>query len=571
MFPAPGAPDERREVRLTAVIDGRTCIGEIDLFLQPNPYMVDGPVHWLSDDLRVFQVRPGGGQSGIAFPAAGTPEAYVQSFLAACDAAPDAPGHPFRLIATDQNASQLELAATVDGESVYNFAVARVHYQATTTPADDVRVFFRAFTTAATSMEYRPQTYPWDTTTNLPTVGASATDVLTIPFFSVARSTVATSGDTQNVKDLPASGAGAETFRYFGAWLDINSTTAAITDPADGVVKSVQNLIRGKHQCLVAEIRFGPDPIETGATPASHENLSQRNLAIVESDNPGPPDAHTIAHTFQLTTTLGKRGRQVAAVAAVAEHHERGGFEIGDGGFDELMIDWGGLPEEAEATLYMPELSADDILAAAALRYGPPLLDKVDEHTIRCRVGDMTYVPLATEDRRDVAGLLTVDLPTTVRTGQSHRIVVRQHSRVHGRVMGTFELFVPVRDGGDFLAGEARLLAVLRSIAANIARGSAWSEVFDRYLHVVAGRVRALGGDPDKIGPSPGPDRVGPSPGPDRVGPSPGRKVTGDALPGTGAEDCCEQVVLGLRRLSLLLVATIVVLLILILLVILLD
>jgi hypothetical protein len=313
MFPPVGVGDERRAVTLTSLTNGHTCVGRIDLFLQPNPYMVDGATHWLSDDLRVFQIKPGGSQSGINFPAAGTPEGYLSDFLTQCDNTADAVGHPFRLISTDQQASRLELSNQVGGDPVYNFAIARVHLKSISTPANDVRLFFRAFTTAATSMEYRPDTYPWDTMTNLPTVGASTTDVLTIPFFSVPRSSLAPSGDTGNVKNLPSSGAGGETLRYFGAWLDINSLTPQITTPA-GPLESVQNLIRGKHQCLVAEIRFGPDPIPVGATPASNENLSQRNLAIVESDNPGPEDAHTIAHTFELRTTLTKSQREIVSI-----------------------------------------------------------------------------------------------------------------------------------------------------------------------------------------------------------------------------------------------------------------
>ena len=372
MFPPAGVGDERRTVTLTSLTHGHTCAGRIDLFLQPNPYMVDGVTHWLSDDLRVFQIKPGGSQSGINFPSGGMPEAYLSTFLTQCDGTADSAGHPFRLISTDQQASHLQLSNQVGGDPVYNYAIARVHYKSISTTANDVRLFFRAFTTAATSMEYRPDTYPWDTTTNLPTVGASTTDVLTIPFFSVPRSSVTASGDTGNVKNLPASGAGLETFRYFGAWLDINSLTPVITDPADGVLKSVQNLIRGKHQCLVAEIRFG-DPIPDGATPASNENLSQRNLAIVESDNPGPEDSHTIAHTFELKTTLTKSQREFVNTDG---HLQRFNLRPIEAAFDELMIVWGGVPEDAEATLYLPALRADDIITAASLRYGPSAISR---------------------------------------------------------------------------------------------------------------------------------------------------------------------------------------------------
>jgi hypothetical protein len=198
------------------------------------------------------------------------------------------------------------------------------------------------------------------------------------------------------------------------------------------VLKSVQNLIRGKHQCLVAEIRFG-DPIPPGATPAANENLSQRNLAIVESDNPGPEDAHTIAHTFELRTTLRKSEREFVNTDG---HLQRFNLRPIESAFDELMIVWGGVPEDAEATLYLPALRADDIIAAASLRYGPPRIEKVDERTIRCRIGDITYVPLPAIGPTQVAGLLTIVLPQTVKTGQNFRVILRQHSRAQGRIAG---------------------------------------------------------------------------------------------------------------------------------------
>lgn len=548
MFPPAGVGSERLAVRLESVIQGHVCVAAIDLFLQPNPYMVDGQTHWLSDDLRVFQIRPRGMQSGISFAATATPEGYLQTFLAACDGTADAVGHPFRQISVNQYDSRLELSNQVDGESVYNYAIARLHYKSVATPAPNVRVFFRAFTTAATSMEYRPETYPWDPAANLPQVGVNATDVLSIPFFSVPRGSVGTTGDTQNVKTIPASGAGGETLRYFGAWLDINATTAVITDPADGTMKSVQNLVRGNHQCLVAEIRFGPDPIPVGATPASNENLSQRNLAIVESDNPGLADSHTVVHTFQLKTTWAADKGELRATAAYRERFQLGAV---DAPFDELMILWGGIPDEAVATLYLPALRADDILAAAALRYEAPRLVKVDEHTVRCRVGDVSWVPLPAHEPRQVAGLVTIVLPPTVKTGEQYRVQVRQHSRRLGRIVGTFEVLIAVRDAVDILPSEARLLAVLRSIALGIRPASGWFQVFQRYVAIIADRVRGVGGDPTKIGPSPAghvPDGALPE------------------RPARGLDDCCREARRGLRALTLLLVVSLAVLLLILLL-----
>lgn len=547
MFPTEVVGDERRRLTMTSVINGHTCVGSIGLFLQPNPYMVDGATHWLSNDLRVFQIKPGGSQSGVGFPMAATPQVFLSTFLSQCNSTADAVGHPFRIISTDQQASRLELSNEVDDDPVYNFVVARVHYKSASTPANDVRLFFRAFTTAATSMEYRPDTYPSDSVTNLPTVGANATDVLTIPFFSVPRSGVIASGDTENVQTLPASGAGGETLRYFGAWLDMNSITPAITDPADGLLKSVQNLIRGKHQCLVAQIQFG-DEIDPGATPANNENLSQRNLAIVESDNPGPEDAHTVTHTFEFKTTLKRSKDEFKATTTFLEQFI---LRTVEAEFDELMIIWGGLPDETKATLYLPNLRADDIIAAASLRYGQAKLEKVDDHTIKCPIGDVTYIPLPALSPTQVAGLLTIILPPTVKSGQNYGVIVRQYSRSQHRIIGTFELAIPVKDANEILPSEARLLAVLKSIAGNIRPNSIWFPVFERYLSIVGGRVRGVGGAPELIDPSP-------------TGTVPEQALPDD--PGSDIDKCCKEVTRSMRGIIRLLVPTILILLLILLL-----
>ena len=57
-------------------------------------------------------------------------------------------------------------------------------------------------------------------------------------------------------------------------------------DDPEGL-RSIQELMRGLHQCLVAEIHYQLDPIQSGATPGSSDNLAQRNILFDFSDNPG--------------------------------------------------------------------------------------------------------------------------------------------------------------------------------------------------------------------------------------------------------------------------------------------
>jgi hypothetical protein len=129
-------------------------------------------------------------------------------------------------------------------------------------------------------------------------------------------------------------------------------------------------------------------------------------------------------------------------------------------------------------------------------------------------------------------------------------VVVRQHSRQRGRIVGTFELLIPVRDAGDILPSEARLLAVLKSIALRLRPNSLWFPVFTRYLAITGERVRGLGGQPTLIGPSPH-GHVPDGALPDR--------------PVDSVHDCCQKVTRGVRTLTILLALALLGLLVLIL------
>jgi hypothetical protein len=175
---------------------------------------------------------------------------------------------------------------------------------------------------------------------------------------------------------------------------------------------------------------------------------------------------------------------------------------VGDLRPDELIIFWGDVPRDAQAELYMPAIQADDILAEAALRQGPQLLEKVDAHTIRCTVADATYVPLPAPMGARVAGLMTIRLPETVVEGEEFRVVVHQHARVLRRILGTFEVLIPISRSEVLLGGESDTLAVLKHIGRSIAPSDRWFPVFARYIDVVGRRVRGFGGNPGAIPPS---------------------------------------------------------------------
>ena len=163
------------------------------LTTQPNPYEIDGPTSWLSVDLQVFNVLDGGhlsGTPGIVLNSG--PLNFIRALLANTGqgynnpALPRAPNHPFDIdLVANEDTSAVELSEKIGATNVYNFAVARVRYRALTTPAANVRVFFRMFQASTTSTEYQPSTtYATGGTgaTKIPLLGVVNGEVVTIPF-----------------------------------------------------------------------------------------------------------------------------------------------------------------------------------------------------------------------------------------------------------------------------------------------------------------------------------------------------------------------------------------------------
>ena len=498
----------------------------IYLLEQPDPYMVAGPIWWLSNDLRVFQITPGLSLRGsaVAFPQPGlnAPQTDAANFIAALltefnGAWPAAAIHPFDQISTDEQGAQLELSQTVSGTPVYNFAVARVRYRALAMDATPVRVFFRLFSTATTSTDYDTSTayrIGGQAGVNIPLLGLQNNQVVAIPCFAASRVDTTQVNlnqqtDPANVQTITHDATGAEIHNYFGCWLDINQPSPVLfpvqVQPSspDGPYpvagdQSIQaftalQFVRGLHLCLVAEINFAQTPIQTGVgiSPSSSDKLGQRNLSIVGSDNPGSAASHRAPQTFEIMPTHAPLGRSNMP--------------------DELMIDWGNIPVGGVATLYLPDVNTRDILAMAAKMYVTHRLKRVNDTTLQCRTGGVTYVPIPTGVGVNFTGLLTVELPATVRRGQLFTIVVRQVTNALGqrlrkkwrRVSGAFQLTIPVRSKAPLRVTEERGLAVLRWIFDALPPETRWFPVFSRYVRQIADRVRGLGGNPALIAPSP--------------------------------------------------------------------
>ena len=112
--------------------------------------------------------------------------------------------------------------------NVYNFALARVHYQAAMQPANDVRVFFRLFAANSTATDFHsdttysrdPAAYPVPPANfgqhTTPTPGVIANEYVSVPCFATTRQDPTQAGapnslpqqqlDTPNDRNLPATG-----------------------------------------------------------------------------------------------------------------------------------------------------------------------------------------------------------------------------------------------------------------------------------------------------------------------------------------------------------------------------
>jgi len=528
---------EKRDIYVEATLAGIRDVAQIHLLVQPSPYMLDGPVSWLSTDVRVFQLRPGQKVHSSSLVTLQDPDSvadapfnYIQALLAEMRGYGNSDAPSFESLSSNE----LELARTVSGTRVLNFAVAKVRYRSNTQDAVDVRAFFRTFNTMVSDLSYTSNTgaqlqnYRRTGDGRIPLLGINrffsggGNQIVSIPYFAERRvdsgsQSMTAQHDDTNKRTLAA--AAAEGHTYFGCWLDFNQTEPQFpvsvptgTDgPFAGRLPIVQ-LVRGIHQCLVAEIRFQPgmmDPISNGSKPASSDRLAQRNLAIVESDNPGVESTHQVQHTFLLKPSLSVRGTGFSTPTSNTPRQVR---------YDELVFLWNDLPRETIANLYLPEWQADNVIAlAGSLRPGPKIITKVDAHTISFTVGDVAYIPIPGEIRNVTPGLLTLQLPMTINDGQIFSVDIQHHaglttwvdtrqekkvnrvnfSRRH--VLGAFQVKIKVGSGELLIRKLVRKLAVLRYILPAIPLSDAWHPVFVRYISQLGDQVAGLGIDPSLV------------------------------------------------------------------------
>jgi hypothetical protein len=586
--------DAFQTVTLRAVMKHYSCTVPLTLSKNPNPFMRDGDPPWLSIDLRVFKTRDYATEpwsAGIEQGAGGNaPFEYISALLAEYNNLSGQANHPFEKIDPTQEGSRLAIYAIgSDGKRLYNYAIARVRYRAPVgIDAAKVRMFFRLCTTGWTGLEYdtsRSYRRHGNGPTAVPLLGLVGGEINTIPCFASSRvfnASMTTQPDPLNEHTLAGAG-NTEVHAYFGCWLDINDAVARYPlQPADdgpfqelwpGYLRSVQQLMRGLHQCLVAELHYTDDPILTNATPGTSDNLAQRNILLDESDNPGGFGTHLVHHTFELKPTAFRAGAPLTTVALaqaplVAPGHDHGqpGHDHGGPGHvhrqgqvpdepghhpghrqdtvdegavsdrqailavappstgassrlpgpDYLMIHWGNLPRSTHASFYFPSVETEVLLRYESERHGPGNLSRGEDHTVNVKVTDVGFVTIPASTR-GIPALVTLQLPPGVAAGQKFRIVMQQVQRRTHKIIGTFEFRVLVSTASVLVPELRRNFSVLKHIGDTIPQANRWYPVWQRYLDQMGGRLRAFGVDPDSIPPSSsgsGTDGDAPSPRP---------------------------------------------------------
>jgi hypothetical protein len=544
----------------TLTAAGTTVSGaaDVQLIKNPNPYILHGDTAhgnawYLSVDIRVFQMRAGQTRFGVHVGTTGARRSVAASFIQQAitnlNGSPGSAGALFEALPSAEDTASLALAPNdVNGVPVYNFALARVRLR-DTTQADDVRLFFRMWPAQQTNAAYDPQTlYRSGINADgqkIALLGVRGPEIMTIPFFATPRvdtssASMSSQTDPPNVHTIHPDPIGGEVDTYYGCWLDINQPTELLfparlvgPDPAKlpdgpftgmGPLLSIQQHVRSVHQCLLAEISFDPDQIPTNADPSISDKLAQRNLAFVNVPNPGLLDSRRAPQTFEVRPTPAALPRDFQP--------------------DELMIEWGDVPTGTEAEIYIPAADVDEILRLAGEMYTSHRLRKTEAYTLRCPAGGVTYIPVPRGQGANLAGLLTVDFPDTLKKGQVHTVSVRQVTSAAGvvrrpvrpedtapprgrsrgrssalegggpgleegagfeqmlrwrRVLGAFRLMIPVGTKQELLAPQERQLSVLRWIEQSIPVEDRWYLVFRRYVEQAAGRVRDMGGNPDLV------------------------------------------------------------------------
>jgi hypothetical protein len=162
---------------------------------------------------------------------------------------------------------------------------------------------------------------------------------------------------------------------------------------------------------------------------------------------------------------------------------------------DELMIDWGDLPQEAEARLFLPSVAPTQILSLRNLRHAPGTVVAEADATLRLRVGGVTYIPLPPIPGDRLPGVLTVTLPDGVKAPKRYVVDVT-HLRAGSTVRnGGFRVEINVRKAAELVhLATTQVIRLHEQLAATPA-SDRWRPVLERRLQTERLRARGFAAD----------------------------------------------------------------------------
>jgi len=585
-FPAPGQPPNTYTLGAAITVQGQSIPSlpaEFVLLGGADPYFTNVNAStdnqpYLSQDLRVFTVTPtannqtpignvkftfqGGSPTTFDDAAAYT---YIQNlitwlnnnygYLKTSYTPPDTNvSDPLDTLLPEQftsNGDSLVNPNTGPNKN-YNFAIARVRLKGSTgaaAAAKDVKVFFRLFTTQTFDTDFINSTSvvtnadpnvtypPSGNNPSSPQPGTDGNGIIngcSLPFFATANlddnpsdyQAPPNGANNQTIEVPSAQGAEGYAWAFYGCFLNVNDASNIFGKPP-GLVQPVQQwLVGAVHSCLVAQIAYNDAPIINAGgvieNPQNSDKLAQRNLQVTTSGNPGFPATHRVPQTIDVRPSPPAQSADSSNILSYP---------------DEIMIDWGKTPLGSTASIYWPAVSAASVLKLAAELYPAQTLTAADANTIQCQVlGPVTYIPIPVGAGGSFAGLLTVNLPNSVRYGDEFDVIVRriatkqvavpppppppppppkiavpavgaqaldQKLLVWRYVSGTFLVRIPVQEESTIVPGDENLLAILKWRLSLIGPGNRWYPVLLRYIAYLTARINGMGGNASQIPPSP--------------------------------------------------------------------
>ena len=330
-FPAPGAAPITLELDGAITLGGNTAVpAPLELIGGEDPYFTNidpttQNVFYLSQDLRVFTATPALNN----VPVAGRPGVPLRQRGRRVRLHPGAADPPQQQLRRPDGARPVQLGAARAGrcadrrlvghavhlrlldifhpqvDNNYNFAIARVRLRAPSgsPAAENVRVFFRLWSTQTADTDYQDR----HDVRHLDAAGCRA-HRWSAPTTTRCRSSPPAPEPRDPDNRVRVAGVNSQTLTHRRGQRTSGSTTAV-----SSTCTTRRNVVDGAQIQTLAQ-RLAPlpgraDRLRRGAdhqrqrghrAPAELDKLAQRNLQVTTSDNPGPASAHRVPQTFDV-------------------------------------------------------------------------------------------------------------------------------------------------------------------------------------------------------------------------------------------------------------------------------